>query len=158
MGTPNFSKRETSDFFQWIMSSEQDWTYFQMLVKAEREKLGSIDLAKRSVLDQLIEYATAREPGKTVFKYHAFATEYLANADLSAIVDHFFELWAGSPSRKVLVGRRIKGQHKAASDFPTGQDLISKTEIIVTDNYGEELFRCAKDLLRIQAEAVRCLQ
>lgn len=158
MGTLNFSNRETSDFFQWIMSSEQDWTYFQMLVRSEREKLGSIDLAKRSVLDQLTEYATSREPGQTAFRYHAFATEYLANADLGAIVDHFFELWAGAPSRKVLVGRRIGGQHKAASDFPSGQDLLSRASVIVTDNLGEELFRFAKDMLRIQSEAVRCLQ
>ena len=158
MGTPNFSNRETLDFFQWIMSSEQDWAYFQMLVKSEREKLGSIELAKRAVLDQLTEYATARDPGQKLFKYHAFATEYLANADLSAIVDHFFDLWAGSTSRKVLVGRRIKGQHKAASDFPTGQDLLSHSSVIMTDNYGEELFRFAKDMLRVQSEAVRCLQ
>lgn len=158
MGTPNFSKRETSDFFQWIMSSEQDWTYFQMLVKSEREKLGSIELAKRAVLDQLTEYATARDPGQTVFKYHAFATAYLANADLGAIVDHFFELWAGSTSRKVLVGRRINGEHKAASDFPAGQDLISPKRIIVTDDYGETLFSFMRDVVREQADALRCLQ
>jgi hypothetical protein len=158
MGSPNFSKKETVDLFDWIQSSEDDSEYFRMLVRFWTERMGGTEEAKYFVHEQLVEYATLKEPGHTEFKFHNFATDYIKNADLREITDYFFELWGGPPCRRVLVGKRIGGEQKVAVEDLSGQDLIHGREVVVTDNYGEELFRFARDLMRIQAEAVRCLQ
>lgn len=158
MGTQNFSRQESKHLTEWIMSSAEDSEYFRMLVRFWTEKMGGTEEAKYFVHEQLVEYATTKEPGDINFKFHHFATEYIANADLREITDYFFNLWGGSPCRKVLVGKRIGGERKVAAEDLSGQDLIHGCEVIVTDNLGEELFRFAKDMLRIQSEAVRCLQ
>jgi len=157
MGTLNFSKTETTDLFDWIMSSEDDREYFRQLVRIWGEKYGATDPAKFPVLEQLTEYATLREPGELQFKFHHFASDYIANANLIEIVDRFFEIWGGPPCRRILAGKRIDGERKIEVEDLSGVELIKGHEVVVTDNYGEELFRFAKDLMRVQGEAVRCL-